>query len=158
MSNSLQPHGLYQVSSVTQSCLTLCNPVNCSIPGFPVITNSWNLLKLMFIESVMPSNHLILYGPLLLLPIAFFSIRVFSNKSILHIRWPKYWHFNFSSSPSNEYSGLIAFRIDWLDLLAVQGTLESLPAPQSKVLILQCLAFCMSNSHILTWLLEKAQL
>ena len=88
-------------------------------------TISQSLLKLMSIESVMPSNHLVLCRPLLLLPLIFPSIRVFSNESALHIRWPKYWSFSFSISPSNEYSGLISF-IDWLDLLAVQGTLESL--------------------------------
>ena len=88
------------------------------------ITNSWSLLKLVSIESVMPSNHLILCHPLLLLPSIFPSIRVFSNESVLHIRWPKYW--SFSISPSNEYSGLISFRMVWLDLLAVQGTLKSL--------------------------------
>ena len=87
------------------------------------ITNSWSLLKLMSIESVMPSNHLILCCPLLL-PSIFPSIRVFSNESVLHIRWPKYWSFSFSISPSNEYTGLISFRIDWFDLLAVQGTLN----------------------------------
>ena len=90
------------------------------------ITNSQSLLKLMFIKSVMPSNHLILWRPLLLLPSIFPSIRVFSKESVLHIRWPKYWSFIFNISPSNEYSGLISFRIDWLDLLAVQGTLKSL--------------------------------
>ena len=90
------------------------------------ITNSQSLLKLMSIESVMPSNYLILCCPLLLLPSIFPSIRVFSNESVLDIRWPKYWSFCFSISPSNEYSGLISFRIDWLDLLAVQGTLNSL--------------------------------
>ena len=90
------------------------------------ITSSGSLLKLMSIESVMPSNHLILCRPLLLLPSIFPSIRVFSNESVLHIRWPKYWSFSFSISPSNEYSGLISFRIDWFDLLVVQGTLESL--------------------------------
>ena len=90
------------------------------------ITNSQSLLKLMSIESVMPSNHFILCHPLLLLPSAFPSIRVFSNESALHIRWQKYWSFNFSISPSNEYSGLISFRIDWFDLLAVQGTLKTL--------------------------------
>ena len=89
-------------------------------------TISWNLLKLMSIESMMPSNHLILCVPLLLLPSIFASIMVFSNKSVLHIRWPKYWSFRFTISPSNEYSGLISFRMDWLDLLAVQGTLKSL--------------------------------
>ena len=87
---------------------------------------SWSLLKLMSIESVMPSNHLILCHPLLLLPSVFPSIRVFSNESGLHIRWPKYWSFCFSISPSSEYSGMISFRIDWFDLLAVQGTLKSL--------------------------------
>ena len=90
------------------------------------ITNSQGLLKLMSIESVIPSNHLILCCPLLLLPSIFPNIRVFSNESALCIRWPKYWSFNFSISPSNEYSGLISFRIDWFDLLAVQGTLKSL--------------------------------
>ena len=90
------------------------------------ITNSLGLLKLMSIKSVMPSNHLILCRPLLLLPSIFPSIRVFSSESVLHIRWPKYWSFSFSISPSNEYSGLISFRMDWLDLLAVQGSLKSL--------------------------------
>ena len=97
------------------------------------ITNSQNLLKLVSIQSVMPSNHLILYRPLFLLPSIFASIRVFPNESALRIRWPKYWRFSFSISPSNEHSGLISFRMDWLDLLAVQGTLKSLlPTPQSK--------------------------
>ena len=89
-------------------------------------TISWNLLKLMSIESMMPSNHLILCRPLLLLPSIFPSITVFFNELVLHIRWPNYWSFSFSISPSNEYSGLISFRIDWLDLFAVQGTLKSL--------------------------------
>ena len=97
------------------------------------ITSSRSLLKLMSIESVMPSNHLILCRPFLLLPSIFPSIRVFSNESVLHIRWPKYWSFSFSISPSNEYSELISFKMDWLDLLAVQGTLkESSPTPQFK--------------------------
>ena len=90
------------------------------------VSLSWSLLKLMSIESMMPSNHLILCRPLPLLPSIFPSIRVFSNESILHIRWPKYWSFSFSISPSKEYSGLISFRIDWLDLLTVQGLLKSL--------------------------------
>ena len=98
--------------------------MDCSTPGFPVHHQLLSLLKLTSIESVMPSNHLILYRPLFLLPSIFPSIRVFSNVSVLRIRWPKYW--SFSISPSNEYSGLISFRIDWLDLLAVQGTLKSL--------------------------------
>ena len=106
------------------------------------ITNSWSLLKLMFIELVMPSNHLLLCCPLLLLPSIFPSIRVFSNESVLHIRWPKYWSFSFSISPSNEYSGLISFRMNWLDLLAVQGTLKSLlQHHNSKTSILLCSAF-----------------
>ena len=90
------------------------------------ITNSWSLLKLMPIESVMPSNHLIFCHPLLLPPSFFPSLRVFSNESVLRVRWPKYWSFTFSISPSNEYSGLISFRMDWFDLHAVQGTLRSL--------------------------------
>ena len=108
------------------------------------ITNSRSLLKLMFIESVMPSNHLILCHPLLLLPSIFPSIRVFSNESALCIRWPKYWSFSFIISPSNEYWRLISFRMDWLDLLAVQGTLKSLLRHHSsKASILRCLAFFM---------------
>ena len=102
-------------------------------------TNSWSLLKLMSIEWVMPSNHLILCCPLLLLPSIFPSVRVFSNESVLLIRWPKYWSFNFSISPSNEYLGLISFRIDWFDLLAVQGDL--LQHHSSKASILWCSAF-----------------
>ena len=101
-------------------------PWTAAHQAFLSITNSQSLLKLMSIESVMPSNYLILCRPLLLLPSIFPSIRVFSNESVLPIRWPKYWSFSFSISPSNEYSGLISFRIDWLDLLAVQGTLKSL--------------------------------
>ena len=106
------------------------------------ITNSQSLLKLMSIESVMPSNHLILCRPLLLLPSVFPSIRVFSSESVLHIRWPKYWSFSFSISSSNEHSGLSSFRMNWLDLLAVQGTLKSLfQHHSSKASILQCSAF-----------------
>ena len=106
------------------------------------ITNSQSLLKLMSIEPVMPSNHLILCRPLLLPPSVFPSIRVFSNESVLPIRWPKYWSFSFKITPSNEYSGLISFRMDWLDLLAVQGTLKSLlQHHNSKASILQCSAF-----------------
>ena len=106
------------------------------------ITNSWHMLKLMSIESVMPSNLLILCHPLLLLPSIFPSFRVFSNESVLHIRWPDYWSFSFSISPSNEYAGLISFRMDWLDLLAVQGTLKSLlKHHSSKASILRCSAF-----------------
>ena len=106
------------------------------------INYSWSLLELMSFESVMPSNHLILCCPLLLPPSIFPSIRVFSNESVLHIRWPKYWSFSFSISPSNEYSGLMSFRMDWLDLLAVQGTLKSLLQHHtSKASILWCSAF-----------------
>ena len=100
--------------------------MDCSTPGFTVHPNSWSLLRLKSIELVMPSSHLILCGPLLLLPSIFPSIRVFSNESALHIRWPQYWSFSFNTSPSNEHSGLISFRMDWLDLLAVQGALKSL--------------------------------
>ena len=104
------------------------------------ITNSWSLLKLMFIESVMPSNHLIVCRPLPLPPSIFPSIRIISNESVLFIRWPKYW--SFSISPSKEYSGLISFRIDWLDLLAVQGTLKSLlQQHSSKAAVIQCSLF-----------------
>ena len=120
------------------------------------ITKSQSLLKLMSIDLVMPSNHLILCCPLLLPPSIFPSIRVFSNKSVLHIRWPKYWSFSFSISPSNEYSGLISFRIDWFDLLAVQGTLKSLLQHQSsKHQFFRAQLSLYSNSHIHTWLPEK---
>ena len=106
------------------------------------ITNSWSLIKLMSIELMMPSNHLILCQSLLLLPSIFPSTKVFSRESVLHIRWPKYWRFSFSISPSNEYSGLISCRMDWLDLLAVQGTLKSLlQHHSSKASILWCSAF-----------------
>ena len=101
-----------QFSSVAQLCTTLYDPMECSTPGFPSITNSCSLLKLTSSELVMPSSHLILCGPLLLLPSIPPSIRVFSNESVLHVRWPKYWSFSFSISPSNEYLGLISFRID----------------------------------------------
>ena len=108
------------------------------------ITDSQSLLKFMSIESVMPSNHLIFCCPLLLLPSIFPNIRVFSSESVLHIRWPKYWSFSFSISPASEYSGLISFKIDWLDLLAVQGALKSLlQHPSSKASIFQCSAFFM---------------
>ena len=116
-----------QFSSVDQSCPTLCNSMDCSTPGLPgPSSNPQSLLKLMSIESVMPSSHLILCHPLLPQPSIFPSIRVFSNESALCIRWPKYWSFSFCISPSNVYSELISFRMDWLYLLAVQGTLKSL--------------------------------
>ena len=124
--NSFEQHILsVQFTSVTQLCPTHCEPTDYSTPGFPVITNSQSLLKLMSIESVMPSNHLILFHPFLLSSI-FPSIRVFSSESALRIRWPNYCSFSFSISSSNEYSGLISFRMDWFDLPAVQGTLKSL--------------------------------
>ena len=117
----------HQFSSITQSCLTLrTHGWTAACQASLSITNSWSLLKLMSIELVMPSNHLIFCCPLLLLPSVFPSIRVFSNESALCIRWPNYWNFNYNISPSNEYPGLISFRMDWLDLLAVQGTLKSL--------------------------------
>ena len=139
-----------QFSSVAQSCPTLCNPMDCSTPASLSITNSWSLLKLMTIESVMPSNHLILCHPLLLLPSIFPSLGVFSNESILCIRWPKYWSSRFSIRPSNEYSGLISFRMDWLDFLAVQGTLKSLlQYHSSKASILWCsVVFIVQLSHL----------
>ena len=116
--------------------------MDCSTPGFPVHHQLPSRLKLMSIMLVMPSNHLILCHPLPLPPSIFPSIRIFSNESVLHIRWPKYWSFNFSISPSSEYSGLISFRMDWLDLLAVQGTLKSLLQHHSSTAsILRCSAF-----------------
>ena len=129
--------------SVAPSCLTLCDPMDCSMPGFPVHHQLPELAQTHPIKSVMPSNHLILCCPLFF-PSIFPSIRVFSSESVLRIRWPKYWSFSFSISPSNEYSGLISFTIDWFDLLAVQGTLKSLLQHHSaKASILQCSAFFM---------------
>ena len=140
-------------SSVTQLCPTLCDPMNCRKASLS-ITNSWSLLKLMSIKSVIHSNHLILCPPLFLPSSVFPSIRVFSNGSVLHIRWPKYW--SYSISPSSEYSRLISFRMDWLDILAVQGTLKRLlQYRSSKALILRCSAFFIVDSHIHTWPLEK---
>ena len=110
--------------SVSKSCLTLCDPMDCSTQASLFFTVTQSLLKLKSIESVMPSNHFILCCPLLLPSSIFPCIRVFPNQSVLHIRWPKYWSFSFSISPSNEYSRLISFRIDWFDLPAVQGTLR----------------------------------
>ena len=131
MSDSLRPHGLQHARP-------------------PVRHHSQSLLKLMSIGSVMPSNHLLLCRPLLLPPSIFPSIRVFSNESVLHIRWPKYWSFSLSISPSNGHSGLISFRMDWLDLLAVQGTLESLlQHHRSKASILRCSAFELSHPYVL---------
>ena len=124
--NSLPPHYLMcSVQSLSHVRL-FATPWIAARQASLSITNSWSSLKLMSIESAMPSSHLILYRPLLLLPPIPPSIRVFSNESTLRIRWPKYWSFSFSISPSNEHPGLISFRMDWLDLLAVQGTLKSL--------------------------------
>ena len=134
---------LVQSSSVAQSCPTLCDPMDCSKPGFPVHhLTTLTLLKLMSIELVISSNHLILCHSLLLPPSIFPSIRVFSDESVLRIRWPEYWSFSFSVSPSSAYLGLNSFRIDWLDLLAVQGTFKNLlQHHSSKASILQCSVF-----------------
>ena len=136
---------LFLTSVQLLSCVWLfATPWTAARQASLSITNSQSLLKLMSIKSVMPSNHFILCPPLLLLPSIFPSIRVFSNESVLHIRWPKYWSFSFNISPSNEYSELISFRIDWLDLLAVQGTLKSLlQHHSSKASILRRSAFFM---------------
>ena len=115
-----------QISSVAHSCLTLCEPVHCGTPGFPAHHQLPELAQTQSIKSVMPSKHLIFCRPLLLLPSIFPSIRVFCNESVLCIRWPKYRSFSFNNSPSKEHSGLLSFRRDWLDLLAVQGTRKSL--------------------------------
>jgi len=136
-----------QFSSVQSlSCVPLFEtPWTAAHQASVSITNSWSLLKLMYIESVMPSNHLILCCPLLLLPSVFPSIRVFSNVSVLCIRWLKYWSVSYNISPSNEHSGLISFRIDWLGLLPIQGTLKSLlQHHSSKASVLQRSAFFIS--------------
>ena len=133
--------------------------MDCSMPGLPVYHQLLEFIQLISIKSVMPSNHLILCCPLLLPPSIFPRIRVFSNESALHIWWPKYWNFSFNISPSNEPVGLISFRMDELDLLAVQGTLKSLlQHHSSKASIFQCLAFFLSNFHIHTRLLENHSL
>ena len=133
-----------QFSSVTQSCPTLCNPMDRSTPGLPVHHQLLESTHPMSIELVMPSSHLILCCPLLLLPSIFPSIRVFSNESALCITWPKCWSFSFNISPSNEYSGLISFRMDWLDLLPVQGTLKSLLQHHSSSINSSALSFLHS--------------
>ena len=145
------------VSSIAQLCLTPCKPVDCSLPGFPAHHQLLELLlRLMPIESVMPSNYLILCHPLFFPPSIFPSIRVFSNESVLYIRWPKYRSFSFSISPSNEYSGLNSFRIDWFDLLAVQETLKNpLQHHSSKTSVLWCSALSMVQLSIHAWLLKK---
>ena len=141
---------MIQFSSVARSCPTLCAPWTAARQASLSITNFWSSSKRMSIDWVMPCNHLILCHPLLLLPLIFPSIRVFANESALRVRWPKYWSFNFSISPSNEYSGLISFKIDWLDLLAVQGTLKSLlQYHNSKASVLQHSAlFMVQLSHL----------
>ena len=140
-------------SSFAQLCLTLCESMDCRVQGFPVHHQLQSLLKFMSIKLVMPSNHLILCHSLLLPPSNFPSFRVFSNESVLPIRWPKYWSLSFSISPSNEYSELISFRMDWLDLLAVQGislaVQESSPTPQFKSI--NSLALSLLYSPALTF-------
>ena len=136
--------------SVKFSCSVIVNPWTPACQASLSITNSWSLLKLMSKESVMPSNYLILCHPLLLLPSIFSSIRVFSNESVLQIRWPKDWSFSFRIRPSNENSGLIFFRIDWFDLLAIQGTLKSLLQHQFKSINSSALS-CL-NSPTLTFI------
>ena len=154
------------IMGVTHLCIVVVQWLSCvrffAIPWTAVLqaslsfTISWSLLKLMSIESVMPSNHLILCHPLLLLPSIFPSIRVFSNESTVCIKWPKYWSSSFSIRPSNEYLGLISFRIDWFDLLAVKGTLKSLVQHHSsKASILWCSAFFVVQLSHCTSLLEN---
>ena len=147
------------ISSVhSLSRVWLCDPMDCSMPGFPVHHQLPEFIRTHVHWSVMPSIYLILCHPLLLLPSIFCSIRVFSNESVIWIRWLKYWSFSFSISPSNEYSGLISFRMDWLDLLAVQGTLKSLSnIAVQKHQFLGAQLSSQSNSHIHTWLLKKNQ-
>ena len=149
---------LEKIICISVSSVQLLNRVQLSVTPWSAacqaslsITNSWCLLRLMFIELVMPSNHLILCCPLPFPPSIFPSIRVFSSESVLCIRWPKYWSFSFNISPSKEYSGLISFRMDWLDILAVQGTLKSLLQHHNlKPSILRCSAFFYSPTHIHT--------
>ena len=143
-----QSYHVFFCCSVAKSCLTLCDPMDCSIPGFPVLHYLLEFAQIhMHWVSDSMSNHLILCHPLLLLPSMFpiiFSNWVFSSESALHIRWPKYWSFSSSISPSNEYSGFISFRIDWFDLLAVRGTLKSLLQHHNlKAPIFRCSAFFM---------------
>ena len=141
---SLLLQDTHQFSSVTQSCPTLCKLMDCSTPGSLSITNTQSLLKLMSIESVMSFSNLILCHYLLFLPSIFPRIKAFSNESVHRIRWPKYWSFSFSISPSKKIPGLISYRMDWMDLLAVQGTLKSLLQHHSlKASILKHSAFFM---------------
>ena len=137
----VQTH-LFVVVVPLPSCVQLCDPMDCSMPGSSILCYLLEFVQFMSIELVMLSSHLILCHPLLLLPSIFPNIRVFSSESALHIRWPKYW--SFSISPSNEHPGLISFRMDWLDLFAVQGTLKNLlQHHSSKASVLQCSAFFM---------------
>ena len=139
----------FRFSSVAQSCLTLCNPMDCNTPGLPVYHQLLELAQ-THVHPTISSCCL-----LLLLPSIFPSIRVFSNELVLHIRWPKYWSFSFSINPFNEHSGLVSSRMDWLDLLAGQGTLKSSPTPVKKHQFFGAQPSLWSNSHIHTWLLEK---
>ena len=137
-------------------CSSVTDPMDLSMPGFFVLHSLPELLKLMSIELVMPSNHLIFCHPLHISPSIFPSIKIFSNELALLIRWPKYWSFSFSISPFREYSGFISFRIDWFDLLVVQGTLKSSPAPQfNSINSLSLKTPLWSNSHIRIWRLGK---
>ena len=135
------------VQLLSHVCLFVI-PWTAACQAFLSITNSWSLLKIMSTELVMPSNHFIFCCPLLLLPSIFPSVRVFSNESAVHIRWPKYWSFSFNISPSKEHPRLISFRMDWLDLLAVQGTLKSVPTPQFKSINSLVLTFLYSSTLI----------
>ena len=146
----------FQFSSVARSCPILCDPKDCSMPGLPVHHQLLEFIQThvhWVSDAIQPSHPLL---SLLHPPSIFPIIRVFSNETVLHIRWAKYWGFSFSISPSSEYSGLVSFRMDWLDLLAVHGTLKSLLQHQSsKASVLQHSDFFKSNSHIHSWLLEK---
>ena len=143
-----------QFISVAQYLWLFVTPWTATCQASLSIINFWSLLNLMSIQIVMPSNHLMLCHPLLLLPSIFPSTRVFSNESALHIRWPKYWSFSFSIGPSNEYSGLISFRIDWFDLLAVQGTLKSLlQHHSSKAAMFSTVLFSTIFSGVAVWVL-----
>ena len=144
-----------QFSSIQLLSPTLCDPVDCSTPGLPVHHQLPELAQTHVHQVGDIINHLILCLPLLLLPAVFSSIRVFSSESVLRIRWPKYWSFSFSISPSNEYSGLISFRIDWFDPFALERTLKSLLQHHSSEASVLRHSVLWSSSHICTWLLEK---
>ena len=144
---------IYCCCSVTKLCLAFCDPMDCSKSGFSFLNYLLELAQI-HVHWVSSANHLILCCPLLLPPV-FPSIRVFSNQSVLCIRWPKYWSFSFSISPFNEYTGLISFKIDCFDILAVQGTLKSFPAPQFKHRFFSAQPSLWFNTHMHTWMLEK---